>query len=162
MVAFAQNAFGLLSDWGSNGVQSITEYTSLVPTVAAQTAYLTNGAPAGQNFSLVPGAFLWIKFNNREVLDLGVNSSTPINLSVGADVFGYTGFPDSYNAFTLLQQVGVNNALAVRMLDSESGRWRVAEVQGGTVIGDNFSIPSTAVLMVSVTNAVNNFTPQSP
>jgi beta propeller repeat protein len=162
MVAFAPNAFGLLSDWGSNGVQSITEYTSLTPTVASQTAYYTNGAPAGQNFSLMPGSFLWIKFNSNQVLDLGVNSGSAINLSAGADVFGYTGFPDSYSAFTLLQQVGINNALAVRTLDSESGRWRVAEVQGGAVVGDNFPIPNTAVLMINLTNAVNNFVPQSP
>jgi len=96
------------------------------------------------------------------VLDLGVNTSTSIGLAAGANVFSYTGFPDSYSAYTLLQQIGLNNALAVRMLDAESGRWRVAEVQGGSVVGDNFPIPGTAVLMVSVTNAVNQFTPQSP
>ncbi len=84
-----------------------------------------------------------------------------INLAAGGNVFGYTGFPDSYSAFTLLQQIGAG-AEAVRMLDSESGRWRIAEVQGGSLVGDNFPIPGTAVLMVNVTNAVNQFTPQSP
>lgn len=162
MVADAQNAYGLLADWGSNGVQSVTEYTSLTPTVASQTAYVTNGAPAGVNFALVPGSFLWIKFNGRQVLDLGVNTSSAISLAAGANVFGYTGFPADYNAYTLLQQIGLNRALAVRMLDAESGRWRVAEVQGGRVIGDNFPIPGTAVLMVSVTNPVSGFIPQSP
>jgi hypothetical protein len=162
MLAYAQNAYGLLADWGTNGVQAITEYTSLTPTVASQTAFLTNGLPAGPDFSLVPGSFLWIKFNSRQVLDLGVNSSSFINLAAGANVFGYSGYPDAYSAFTLLQQIGLNNALAVRMLDAESGRWRVAEVQGGNVAGDNFTIPSTAVLMINVTNAVSNFVPQSP
>jgi hypothetical protein len=162
MLAYVQNAYGLLADWGTNGVQAITEYTSLTPTVTSQTAYLTNGLPAGPNFSLVPGSFLWIQFNQRQVLDLGVNSSSFINLAPGANVFGYTGFPDAYHAFTLLQQLGLNNALAVRMLDAEAGRWRVAEVSGGNVVGDNFPIPATAVLMVSVTNAVSNFVPQSP
>jgi hypothetical protein len=162
MLSYAQDAYGLLADWGTNGVSAITEYTSLTPSVASQTAYLTNGTPAGSNFSLVPGSFLWIQFNNRQVLDLGVNSSSALNLAVGANVFSYTGFPDSYNAYSLMQQIGLNNVLAVRMLDSESGRWRVAEVQSGTVVGDNFPIPSTAVLMVSVTNAVSNFVPVSP
>jgi beta propeller repeat protein len=162
MVAYAQNAFTLLSDWSSNDVQAITEYTALAPSVVSQTAYFTNGAPAGQNFSLSPGSFLWIKFNNQRVLDLGVNTNTPINLALGANVFGYTGFPDSYNAFALLRQIGTNNAQSVRMLDSESGRWRVAEVQSGHVLGDNFPIPASAVLLVSVTNAVPNFVPQSP
>jgi hypothetical protein len=162
MLSYAQNAYGLLSDWGTNGVQSITEYTSLTPSVASQTAFLTNGAPAGPNFSLIPGSFLWIQFNSRQVLDLGVNTSTSISLAAGANVFSYTGFPDSYNAFTLLQQIGLNNAQTVRMLDAEAGRWRVAEVLGGSVEGDNFPIPGTAVLMLSVSNAVNQFTPQSP
>jgi beta propeller repeat protein len=162
MLAYAQNAYGLLANWASNGVQSITEYTSLTPSVASQTAFVTNNTPSGPNFSLVPGAFLWIQFDSRQVLDLGVNSSTPISLAAGANVFSYTGFPDSYNAFTLLQQIGLNNAQSVRMLDAEAGRWRVAEVQGGILSGDNFPIPGTAVLMVSVTNAVNSFSPQSP
>lgn len=162
MLAYAQNAYGLLADWGSNGVQSITEYTSLTPAVASQTAYLTNGAPAGANFTLATGSFLWIKFNSRQVLDLGVNNSSAINLAAGANVFAYTGFPDAYNAYALLRQIGLNNALAVRMLDAESGRWRVAEAQAGGVIGDNFPIPSTAVLMISVTNPVSGFVPQSP
>jgi hypothetical protein len=162
MLAYAQNAYGLLSDWGSNGVQAITEYTSLMPSVASQTAFLTNGTPSGPNFSLVPGSFLWIKFNSSQVLDLGVNTSTSISLAAGANVFAYTGFPDSYRAFLLLQQIGLNNAQSVRMLDAQSGRWRVAEVQGGSVAGDNFPIPGTAVLMVSVANEVNQFIPQSP
>jgi beta propeller repeat protein len=162
MLAYAQNAYGLLSVWGSNGVQSITEYTSLTPSVASQTAYLTNGTPAGPNFRLVPGSFLWIAFNSRQVLDLGVNTGASISLAAGANVFAYTGYPDAYSAFVLLRQIGLNNAQSVRMLDAEAGRWRVAEVQGGTVVGDNFPIPGTAVLMVSVTNAVNQFIPQSP
>ena len=95
-------------------------------------------------------------------MDLGVNNSSAINLAAGASVFSYTGFPDAYNAFTLLRQIGLNNVLAARMLDAQAGRWRVAEVQGGGVVGDDFSIPNTAVLMISVTNPVSNFIPQSP
>jgi len=162
MLAYAQNAFQLLSAWGTNGVQSITEYTSLTPSIVSQTAFLTNGTPSGPNFSLVAGSFLWMTFNGSDVLDLGVNSGAPINLAAGPNVFGYTGFPDDYSAFTLLQQLGVNNAQSVRMLDSELGLWRVAEVQGGSIVGDDFQIPGTAVLMVSVANPVNQFTPQSP
>jgi beta propeller repeat protein len=162
MVSDAQNAYGLLSLWGAYGVQSISEYTSLSPVVASQTALWNNGAPSGPNFALTAGSFLWVGFNGQQVLDLGVNNSSPINLSAGSSVFGYTGFPDAYTAFALLQQIGLNNAQFVRMLDSQSGRWRVAEVQGGGLVGDNFPIPNAAVLMVSVTNAVNQFSPQSP
>jgi beta propeller repeat protein len=162
MVSYAQNAYGLLSLWATNGVQSITEYASLTPQVTTQTASLTGGSPAGVNFPLATGSFLWIHFNGGQVLDLGVNNSSSINLAAGGNVFGYSGFPDAYSAFTLLRQIGLNNAQSVRMLDSQSGRWRVAEVQSGGVVGDNFPIPATAVLMVSVAGPVNQFNPQSP
>jgi beta propeller repeat protein len=162
LVSYAQTAFGLLSLWASNGVQSITEYTSLVPQVATQTAFWTNGTAGGQNFSLVPGGFLWIQFNTNQVLDLGINNNSSINLAAGANVFSYTGFPDAYNAFTLLRQLGANNVLSVRMLDSASGRWRVALSQNGKPVGDNFPIQNTAVLMVNMANAINQFHPQSP
>ena len=113
MVAYAHDAYGLLSAWGTNGVQEITEYTSLVPQVSSQTAFLANGVPAGVNFSLVSGSFLWVKFNRQQVLDLGVNNNLPINLAAGANVFGYAGFPDAYSAFQLLGQLGLGNAQAV-------------------------------------------------
>jgi beta propeller repeat protein len=162
MVSYAQNAFGLLSLWASNGVQSVTEYTTLVPQVATETAFWTNGMAGGQNFSLVTGGFLWIQFNANQVIDLGVNNGSTLNLAAGASVFSYTGFPDAYDAFNLLRQLGLNNVLSVRMLDSASGRWRIALVQNGNSVGDNFPIPNTAVLMVNMANAVTQFYPQSP
>lgn len=162
MVSSVPNAFTLLSLWGSNGVQSVTEYTSLTPQVVTQTASLSNGVVSGQNFTLVAGSFLWIKFNGQQVLDLGLNNAAPVNLVAGASVFGYTQFPHAYSAFQFLRQLGLNNTPAVRMLDSESGRWRVAMVQGGALLGDDFPIPTTAVLMVNLANPVNQFTPQAP
>ncbi len=161
MVTYAQNAYGLLSLWGASGVQAVTEYSALVPQVLSQTAYFSNGAPAGVNFSLVPGSFLWVEFNSRQVLDLGLNNSSPLNLAADANVFGYTAFPDGYSAYQLLGQLGLSNALAVRMLDAESGRWRVAEVQNGALVGDNFPIPNVAVVMVGLAHPVSQFAPQS-
>jgi len=161
MAAYAQNAYGLLSLWGPSGVQAVTEYSALAPQVLSQTAYLSNGAPAGVNFSLLPGSFLWVRFNRQQVLDLGLNNSSPLNLAAGANVFGYTAFPDGYTAYQLLGQLGLSNALAVRMLDAESGRWRVAEIQNGALVGDNFPIPNVAVLMVALAQPVNQFVPQS-
>jgi hypothetical protein len=96
------------------------------------------------------------------VLDLGLNSSAPLNLAAGANVFGYAGFPDAYSAYELLRQLGLGNAAAVRTLDAQSGRWRVAEVQNGALVGDDFPIPNVAVLMVNMLNPVSQFVPQSP
>jgi beta propeller repeat protein len=162
MVSYAQNAYGLLSLWGTNGVQQLTLYTSLSPQVTTQTAFLTNGLPSGNNFNLAAGNFLWVKFNTARVLDLGVNNSSALNLAAGANVFGYTAFPDSYSAYQLLRQIGLNNAQSVRMLDASSGRWLVAEVQGGSLVGNDFPIPNVAVVMVNLTSPVSQFTPQSP
>jgi beta propeller repeat protein len=161
MAAYGQNAYGLLSLWAGSGVQSITEYTSLVPQVTSQTASWINGAPSGPDFTLVAGTFLWVKFNSEQVLDLGVNNTSPLNLSAGASVFGYTGFPDSYSAYQLLRQIGLDNALSVRMLDAQSGPWLVAEVQNGKLVGNDFPIPNVAVLMVNLAAPVQQFTPQA-
>jgi beta propeller repeat protein len=159
LVAYAQNAYGLLSVWGTNGAVSITQYPSLLPYVTEQTAVLTNGAPSGANFNLVAGTFLLVKFNSTRVLDLGINNSSSLNLAAGVNVFGYTAFPDGYSAWQLLRQLGPDNAIAVRMLDSQSGLWRNAQFSGGSLIGEDFTIPNVAVLMVSMANAVNQFVP---
>jgi len=161
MAAYAQNAFGLLSLWGTNGLSEITEYTSLTPQVVSQTAAITNGVLSGSNFALQPGTFLWVKFNCRQVLDLGLGTKPPINLAAGSNVVGYAGFPDGYTAYQLLEQLGLGNAVAVRMLDAAAGRWRVAEVQAGALVGEDFGIPSVAVILVEVVNPVSGFTPQS-
>lgn len=162
MATEAVNAYGLLALWGSNGVQAVTEYTAVVPQVTSQTAVLNNGIASGPNFNLVPGLFLWLQFDRQQVLDLGLNNSAPLNLSAGANVFSFTAFPDGYSAYTLLRQLGLGNASAVRMLDSQSGRWRVATVQNGSIVGDDFTIPNVAVLMVNLTAPINGFMPQSP
>jgi beta propeller repeat protein len=161
MAAYATNAYGLLALWGANGVQQITQYTSLTPQVASQTAVWTNGAASGANFNLVAGAFLEMKFNRRQVLDLGVNNSSALNLAAGANVFGCTAFPDGYSAFQLLRQLGTANALSVRMLDAQSGSWLVADVQDGAVVGNDFPIPTVAILMVNMAQPVQQFTPQA-
>jgi beta propeller repeat protein len=161
MVAYQQNAWSLLALWNAQaGVQEITHYTSLVPQVVSETVSWANGAPSGPNFTLTEGSFLWIKFADRQVVDLGLNSVGPVDLVAGANVLSYAGFPSQYSAFQLLNQLGVATARAVRMLDSESGRWVVAEVVDGQLVGSDFAIPRVAVLMVDLANPVTSFTPQ--
>ena len=161
MASSFQNAYALLTQWQAQaGVQEISHYTSLVPQVTSETADWNNGAPSGQNFALTAGDFLWIKFDDSRVLDLGVNSVGALNLSSGMNAFSYAGFPSGYTAYQLLNQLGINNARAVRMLDAQSGQWVVAEIQNGRPVGNDFTIPRVAVLMLDMANAVNNFTPQ--
>lgn len=161
MAAYQQNAYALLTSWQAQaGVKEITQYTSLLPDVTSQTVAWSGGAPSGPNFALTPGSFIWIKFANAQVVDLGMNEAGPVNLVSGANVLSYAGFPSQYSAFRLLSQLGLANTRAVRMLDSESGRWVVAQVNDGGLAGVDFVIPRIAVLILDLVNPVNNFLPQ--
>ena len=161
MASFQRNAHALLALWQSEaGVQEITHYTSLVPKIVSETAYWSNGVPAGANFSLQPGDFIWIRFNGPRVVESGVNAAGSLSISTGVNVFSYAGYPSGYSSFRLLNQLGVNNANAVRMLDAESGKWLVAQLRDGSPVGVDFPIPRVAVLMLNMVNPVINFTPQ--
>jgi beta propeller repeat protein len=161
MAAYQQNAYALLTLWHAQaGVQEITHYASLVPQVASETVSWANGEPTGPNFTLSPGSFLWIKFADSQVVDLGLNSPGPADLVAGANVLSYAGFPSQYSAFQLLNHLGLANARAVRMLDSESGQWVVAEVIDSRLAGSDFQIPRVAVLMLDMVNPINSFMPQ--
>jgi hypothetical protein len=161
MVTYQQNAFNLLNAWHSQaGVIEIIRYSALVPSVVSETARWTNGALTGVNFSLTAGSFLWIRFGDQRVLDLGVNTAGPLNLVAGINVFSHTGFPSQYSAYQLLRQLGLSNARGVRMLDAESGNWKVALINNGQVAGLDFNIPKVAVLMLDMAAPVNNFRPQ--
>ena len=163
MAAFQTNSFGLLGLWHDQaGIAEITHYRTLTPTVITETVGWTNGAPSGINFSLTPGDFLWIRFDSRSVLDLGVNSANALNLVAGVNVFGYAGFPSQFSSYGLLQQLGLSNARGVRMLDAESGRWLTTTVVGNQVVGDDFPIPGVAVLMLDLASPVVGFKPGRP
>jgi hypothetical protein len=160
MATYQHDAFSLLNLWKDEGVQEITQYTSLVPQVTSQTAKLVNGVPTGTNFQLAAGTFLWATFPDAQVLDLGINPATPLNLSAGVNVLTYTHFPSDYSAYRLLQGLGLSNARAVRMLDANAGNWLVAEVRNGAIVGNDFRIPQVAVLMLDLANAINQFKPE--
>jgi beta propeller repeat protein len=163
MAAFQTNAFNLLTLWQAQaGIVEITHYKTLTPSIASEKAEWVNGAPSGSNFALTAGDFLWIRFGSSDVLDLGVNSAASVNLPAGPSVFSYTGFPSQYSAYQFVQQLGLSEVHAVRMLDSQSGRWVVASVLNGQVLGDDFPIPGVAVLMVDLVNQVNGFKPLAP
>ncbi|MBM3881079.1 MAG: hypothetical protein FJ387_15385 [Verrucomicrobia bacterium] len=161
MVSFAPDAYTLLNLWHAQaGVQEITRYVSLVPNLVSETARWANDAPSGANFNLTAGSFLWIKFDQTQVLDLGANTAAPLNLSAGLNVFSYAHFPSELTAYRLLRQLGLGNVRAVRMLDAESGRWAVAGVEKDRLVGQDFAIPKVAVLLLEMARTVNRFQPQ--
>lgn len=171
MASYQQTAFGVLRNWNTQaGVTEVTRFTSLIPNVTSETARIQGGSPAGTDFPLVPGTFLWVKFDGRRLLDLGVNPTGAFDLPAGVSVLSHTRFPNGYSAFRLLEQMGLDRARAVRMLDPETGRWLVAEVRtrasadgttrAPTAIGQDFRIPNVAVLFVELSSNLNQWKPE--
>ena len=171
MATFQQTAFNLLRQWNTQaGVTEITRFTALLPTVATEAARMEGSVPAGTDFPLEAGSFLWVQFDGKRLLDLGVNPSGAYNLPAGVSVLSHPRFPNGYSAFELLRQLGLDRARGVRMLDSESGRWSVAQVlpqapPGGgapipTVVGQDFKIPTVAVLFIELSDNVNLWKPE--
>ncbi|HNU51307.1 MAG TPA: CARDB domain-containing protein [Verrucomicrobiota bacterium] len=161
MAAYAGSAHTLLTHWhAAAGVTEITRYVALVPQVVTETVQWVNGQPAGPDFALEAGGFLWIRFNQARVLDLGLDAVGPLSLPAGLSVFSCARFPSELTAFGLLRQLGLENARGLRLLDAESGRWRVALVQDGALVGQDFPIPKVAVLMLDLVRPIQNFQPR--
>lgn len=161
IAALATNAFNLLSWWNNAAsVKEIRIYTSLVPQIEMKTARWIDGTPVGDNFALTPGSWLWIMFDSANVIDLGFNDSSSVTLAAGINALSYTGFPNNYSAYKLIQQLGLLNVRAIRMLDSEKGQWLIATVLNGQIVGNDFAIPNSAVLLIDMANPVSNFKPQ--
>ncbi|RLC28726.1 MAG: hypothetical protein DRH37_09010, partial [Deltaproteobacteria bacterium] len=160
MVSNLQDAYSLLALWHREaGVTAVTRYTSLVPTVESDTATWQNGQPAGNNFTLTAGTFLCARFDQGRILDLGQGTCPSLDLSAGVNVFGYPCFPDQYSAYNLVREIGSDNIAAVRVLDSNTGRWRVVSVLNDRITGENFIIPRIAVLMIDMKTSIHSWKP---
>lgn len=161
VAAQAADAFTLLERWNEAvGVTEINRYTSVVPTLVQETATWSGGAAAGDNFALTEGDFLWIRFGDAYVADMGAAASAPVDLQVGVNVVSQTDFPQPCTAHRLMRGLGLDNVRALRMLDPASGRWFAAEVRQGQLLGYDFAIPASAVLLVDMQQAVNDWRPE--
>ena len=160
MASAIQDAYSLLELWNHEaGVTAITRYTSLVPTVVFETATWNDGQPTGDNFTLEAGSFLWVRFARADILDLGYGPCSAIDLAEGTNVFTYTCFPDQYTAYRAIQEIGKDSVRAMRMLDSDTGNWQVVSVVNDQIVGQNFSIPRIAVLMMDMKSAKDSWKP---
>jgi beta propeller repeat protein len=154
------NAFALLAAWhDAAGVTAITRYSALVPTPVSESATWTGGAPAGTNFALNEGDFVWLQFPALGVLDLGPASNRAVNLAAGVNAIGYDSFPSGYTLHQLVTDFGLARVVSVRLLDAESGLWHTVTVQGGAIIGADRPIPPVAVVLVELTEAITNWKP---
>ncbi len=161
LAANQHDARTLLSRWNAQaGVTEVTRVASLTPTVTFETARWNKGQFSGTNFVLAGGSFLWVKFDTNQVIDLGVNGRGFADLSAGVNAISYTAFPNDYSAYQMVRQLGVDKVNAIRILESESGRWLVAEVRNSRLIGDDFPIPRAAVVFVDMDSAVTQWRPE--
>jgi hypothetical protein len=162
MATFQGDAYTLMALWNREaGVTRLTRYTQLVPIPAEDTALWDKGQPSGSNFALTPGDFLWVKFDQSRILDLGPGGCSPVDLSVGVNVFSFWCFPDGYTAFRLIHDLGMGQVNGLRMLNSDTGKWQVAAVDSSTVVGEDFPIPKTAVIMLDMAVPVSSWLPRA-
>ncbi len=154
-------AFALLESWQAHaGVSAVGRYLTLVPEVVRETALWAEGGSSGDNFPIETGNYLWVRFESDHLVDLGAPDDAPIALVAGTNAVAYTGFPSGFHVSRMISQLGAENVAAVRMLDSMSGRWVAVTLDGGQVVGPDFAIPETALLLVEMNAPVSLWNPK--
>jgi hypothetical protein len=99
-------------------------------------------------------------FDRAKILHLGVDGECDaLDLASGVNVFSYRCFPDRYTAYGLLRELGKDAVRAVRMLDSETGKWLAAAVEDGKIVGEDFQIPRIAVMMMDMKVPASSWIP---
>jgi len=161
LLSYKPTAFELLSLWQEQAnVVEITRYSQLLPTVTSQTAGWDGSSLIGDDFALNLGDFLWVKFGGASILDFAFSNCAPQDLSLGINVLVTACIPDDYNAYRLLNELGIANVKAVRILDAQTGRWQVASVNSNdSIVGENFHIPPIAVVLIEMKQSVNQWLP---
>jgi len=159
LVAQHGNAHSLLQAWNTAaGIVSITRFQSFAPLVT-EVATMAAGTPSGTNFNLVVGQFIWVRFNDSRLLDLGAATSAPLNLPAGVSAFTHTRLPLGYTGHALFRSLGLANVRAIRILDAEAGQWRILSLDAGQIVGADLHLPDVAVVIVELANPVNGWTP---
>ena len=154
-------AFPLLAHWrDAAGIDAVGRYASLVPEPVLESATWNGTAAGGTDFALEAGDFLWVRFGDQRLVDLGATDGGPIDLVAGVNVVSYAGFPSGFRVADLIAQVGPAHVVAVRMLDASTGRWLAVKVEDGALVGPDFAIPEAALLLVEMHNPVSEWKPE--
>jgi len=160
ILGYITQAADLLKLWQAEaGVVEITRFSQLLPVLVSETLTWDGSAVIGTDFTLAEGDFLWVKFSNTHILDFASSDCAGANLNTGTNVLSSGCFPDDYSAYQLLKDIGLANVSALRILNSNTGRWSVATVVNGKIVGENFRIPNVTVVLVEMTQDVTNWRP---
>ena len=159
LVSKYANAYAVLSAWNTAaGVASISRFQSFVPLVS-DVATMSGATPTGVNFNLVAGQFIWVRFIDARLVDLGAASGASLSLPAGVSAFTHTQLPADYTGQALVRSLGLANVRGVRVLDAESGQWQMLAVDSGVIVGADFRVRTVAVVIVDLVNAVCNWIP---
>jgi beta propeller repeat protein len=161
LLDYKTSAAELLSLWQQQaGVIEITRFSQLLPTLISEAVSWDGASVTGTDFTLNEGDFLWVRFLDARILDFSTSNCLPNDLVVGINVLASTCVPDDYTAYQLFNDLGISNVNAVRLLNAQTGRWQVATVSNtNSFQGENFSIPSIAVVLIDMKQPVNQWLP---
>ena len=120
---------------------------------------MSGATPTGVNFNLVAGQFIWVRFIDARLVDLGAASGASLSLPAGVSAFTHTQLPADYTGQALVRSLGLANVRGVRVLDAESGQWQMLAVDSGVIVGADFRVRTVAVVIVDLVNAVSNWIP---
>jgi len=159
LVQTQKNAFELLELWHEKaGVTELTTYISLVPTMETQSAKWQNGQSVGDNFALNENSFVWVRFDQSFILNLGSDNCNAITLFPGPNMISYGCFPDEFSSYQFIDLLGERSDVqSLRMMDASTGRWEVTLVENDEIFGADFSIPGAAVLLIDVRKQIKIF-----
>ena len=158
MAQVQKNAFGLLTLWYEKaGIEQLTFYKSLIPIVETQTAKWQNGQAVGDNFLLAANTFVWVKFDQSFILNLGNDTCNPVILNPGPNIISYGCFPDNFSSYQLIEMLGRSIVKSVRMPDASNGKWEVTIIENEQIMGADFPISRASVLLIDVRKQIEIF-----
>lgn len=159
LVGRYSDAYSLLAAWNqAAGIVALSRFSSLNPTTI-ETATFAGGAPSGTNFALVAGQFVWVRFTEGRIVDLGTSAAAPLNLPAGTSAFTHPNVPLGFTGHKLVRSLGLANVRSLRVLDAAQGLWRLLAVDGATIRGDDFPVSGVVVILVDLANPITGWTP---
>jgi beta propeller repeat protein len=160
LVDHMPQASALLRLWQKEaGVVELVSYPQLVPELNTKKLTWDNGSINGEDFSLSVGDFIWVRFNDAHILDFADSQCKSVDFSLGINTLSSACFPDNYTAYQLLKGIGIARVNALRTLNAETGRWQVATVVNGRIVGEDFKIPRATVVLLDMAQSLNGWQP---
>jgi hypothetical protein len=140
LVAGQQTAIPLLTLWKPLGVTAIESY-DVINGKMLRAELDGSENPVGVDFPLIENSALYVYSTQQNTFSLGNSTScAPLNLVAGFNLVSHSCFPTNFTASQFIDSVGIANITSLSRLDLQSGRWQIAAVDGGMIVGDDFTL----------------------